>query len=60
MTIDLALVEDGIEIGKRMMAEMMATYSKGKTRQPSAGPGSGGSLAGGRGAADLDARTGAR
>ena len=30
-TIDLALVEDGIEIGKRMMAEMMATYpSKGK------------------------------
>ena len=25
--IDLALVEDGIEIGKRMMAEMMATYS---------------------------------
>ena len=30
-TIDLALVEEGIEIGKRMMAEMMATYpSKGK------------------------------
>jgi hypothetical protein len=26
-TIDLVLVEDGIEIGKRMMAEMMATYS---------------------------------
>ncbi len=26
-TIDLALVEDGIEIGKRMMAEMIATYS---------------------------------
>ena len=25
--IDLALVEEGIEIGKRMMAEMMATYS---------------------------------
>ena len=25
--IDLALVEDGIEIGKRMMAEMIATYS---------------------------------
>jgi hypothetical protein len=25
-TIDLALVEDGIEIGKRMMAEMIATY----------------------------------
>ncbi|MEN3336998.1 MAG: hypothetical protein V7647_674, partial [Acidobacteriota bacterium] len=30
--IDLALVEDGIEIGKRMMAEMMATYpSQGKS-----------------------------
>ena len=26
-SIDLALVEDGIEFGKRMMAEMMATYS---------------------------------
>ena len=26
-TIDLALVEDGIEFGKQMMAEMMATYS---------------------------------
>jgi len=26
-TIDLALVEEGIEIGKRMMAEMIATYS---------------------------------
>jgi hypothetical protein len=26
-TIDLTLVEDGIEFGKRMMAEMMATYS---------------------------------
>ena len=25
--IDLALVEDGIEMGKQMMAEMMATYS---------------------------------
>ena len=25
--IDLALVEDGIEIGKRMMAEMIATYT---------------------------------
>ncbi len=27
-TIDLALVEDGIEIGKKMMAEMIATYSR--------------------------------
>jgi hypothetical protein len=27
VTIDLALVEEGIEIGKRMMAEMIATYS---------------------------------
>ena len=26
-TIDLALVEEGIEIGKRMMAEMIATYA---------------------------------
>jgi nucleotide-binding universal stress UspA family protein len=26
-TIDLALVEDGIEIGKQMMAEMISTYS---------------------------------
>ena len=26
-TIDLALVEDGIEIGKRMMAEMISTYT---------------------------------
>jgi hypothetical protein len=26
-TIDLALVEDGIEFGKRMMAEMIASYS---------------------------------
>ncbi len=26
-TIDLGLVEEGIEIGKRMMAEMIATYS---------------------------------
>ena len=25
--IDLALVEEGIEIGKKMMAEMLATYS---------------------------------
>jgi hypothetical protein len=33
-TIDLALVEDGIEIGKKMMAEMIATYSS-----PGASPG---------------------
>ena len=26
-TIDLALVEEGIEIGKKMMAEMIATYN---------------------------------
>ena len=32
--IDLAVVEDGIEIGKRMMAEMIATYSS-----PGASPG---------------------
>jgi hypothetical protein len=34
-SIDLALVEDGIEIGKRMMAEMISTYSG----PPSAGAG---------------------
>ena len=33
--IDLALVEDGIEIGKQMMAEMIATYtSQGKSTGP--------------------------
>ncbi len=26
-SIDLALVEEGIEIGKKMMAEMIATYN---------------------------------
>ena len=31
--IDLALVEDGIELGKQMMAEMIATYDKGTGRQ---------------------------
>ena len=31
-TIDLALVEDGIEIGKKMMAEMISTYDKGTGR----------------------------
>ena len=34
--IDLALVEDGIEFGKKMMAEMIATYSA-----PSASPSTG-------------------
>jgi hypothetical protein len=34
--IDLALVEEGIEIGKRMMTEMIASYSA-----PGAGPGAG-------------------
>ncbi len=35
--IDLALVEEGIEIGKRMMAEMIATYpAQGRT--PGAAP----------------------
>jgi Zn finger protein HypA/HybF involved in hydrogenase expression len=32
MTIDLGLVEEGIEIGKKMMAEMIATYDKGTGR----------------------------
>ena len=31
-TIDLPLVEEGIELGKRMMAEMIATYDKGTGR----------------------------
>ena len=31
-TIDLALVEEGIELGKKMMAEMIATYDKGTGR----------------------------
>jgi hypothetical protein len=31
-TIDLSLVEEGIEIGKKMMAEMIATYDKGNGR----------------------------
>ena len=50
-SIDLALVEDGIEIGKKMMAEMIATYNAPRARAPesrrrrgtSAGPGRGGS-----------------
>src|SRR5204863_7080511 len=36
-TIDLALVEEGIEMGKRMMAEMIANYPS-----PGAGASSGG------------------
>ncbi|MBI3263858.1 MAG: hypothetical protein HYZ58_12010 [Acidobacteria bacterium] len=31
--IDLALVEDGIEMGKQMMAEMIATYSAPTARE---------------------------
>ncbi len=38
--IDLALVEDGIEIGKRMMAEMIATY-----KVPGASPTAGAAVA---------------
>jgi hypothetical protein len=37
-TIDLPLVEEGIEIGKRMMAEMIATYSPPTSTGASAGP----------------------
>ena len=34
VAIDLALVEDGIEIGKKMMAEMIANYqAPGKSRR---------------------------
>lgn len=34
MTIDLRLVEDGIEIGKQMMAEMIANYQAPNKGQP--------------------------
>jgi nucleotide-binding universal stress UspA family protein len=37
-TIDLPLVEEGIELGKRMMAEMIATYSPPTSTGASAGP----------------------
>ena len=38
-TIDLALVEQGIEIGKQMMAEMIANYpSPGKSPAPAPAP----------------------
>ena len=37
--IDLALVEEGIEIGKRMMAEMIATYSGPGASPRAAAPG---------------------
>ena len=37
--IDLALVEEGIEIGKQMMAEMIATYPhRARARRRDAGP----------------------
>ncbi|HEY4671270.1 MAG TPA: universal stress protein, partial [Gemmatimonadaceae bacterium] len=44
-TIDLPLVEDGIELGKKMMAEMISTYSA----PPSTGMKSAGSTASGNG-----------
>jgi hypothetical protein len=37
-SIDLALVEDGIEFGKKMMAEMIATYSAPGTKPGAAAP----------------------
>ena len=38
--IDLALVEEGIEIGKKMMAEMIATYPhRARARSRDAGSG---------------------
>ena len=40
-TIDLALVEEGIEIGKKMMAEMMATYTPPTASAAAAGAGAG-------------------
>jgi hypothetical protein len=45
--IDLALVEEGIEIGKRMMAEMIATYSApGANAGAASAPSSGASASG--------------
>jgi hypothetical protein len=38
-SIDLALVEEGIEIGKRMMAEMIAAYSAPSSSSSSLGGG---------------------
>jgi hypothetical protein len=35
-TVDLALVEEGIEIGKKMMAEMIATYQGPSSAKPAA------------------------
>ena len=49
-TIDLVLVEDGIEFGKKMMAEMMATYTP---------PTSAGASAGGAGVARASAASAA-
>lgn len=40
-SIDLTLVEEGIEIGKRMMAEMIATYSPPATGASAAPPSNG-------------------
>ena len=61
--IDLALVEEGIEIGKRMMAEMIATYpSQGKSPATAHGPGaahgSGGPLDRGRSGSPAPAANG--
>jgi hypothetical protein len=33
-TIDLALVEEGIDLGKKMMAEMIANYPKNPSSPP--------------------------
>ena len=38
-TIDLSLVEEGIEIGKKMMAEMIANYSAPGASAGAAAPG---------------------
>jgi nucleotide-binding universal stress UspA family protein len=45
-TIDLALVEEGIEIGKKMMAEMIATYSPPATAAATGAPGASGGASG--------------
>jgi len=55
-TIDLALVEEGIEIGKRMMAEMIANYPGPSANPPTASPSADGTSAATGAPADSDGR----
>jgi hypothetical protein len=56
--IDLALVEDGIEFGKRMMAEMIATYSPPGASAEAAGTARGASAGAGAAADTAQAANG--